>query len=114
MGGFPAGNQFLTMNDLLLSSVSIEVLSQKVAALVLKELRKELLDRPSQGVDSVDRSIDRFIDKRKAAHLASVCVSTIDNWGRSGKITRHYFGGSVRFWLPELLEFLKSHKVDQS
>ncbi len=54
---------------------------------------------------------ERYLNKKDAAKIAGVCPSTIDGWGRSKKITRHYFGGSVRFWLPELLEFLRAQRA---
>lgn len=62
--------------------------------------------------DSVLRNDpDRYIGKREASKIASVSTSTIDNWGRDGKLTRHYFGGCVRFWLPELMAFLEAQRV---
>ncbi len=55
---------------------------------------------------------ERYINRKIAAEIASVSVSTIDNWGREGKIERYHFGGSVRFHLPELLEYLKKQRSE--
>lgn len=50
-----------------------------------------------------------YVTKREAARLISVCVSTIDNAARAGKIKRHYVGKSVRFLRSEVLALAKSH-----
>lgn len=65
---------------------------------------------PPQVLSAITEN--RFLSKKESAAIAAVSTSTIDNWGREGKISRHYFGGSVRFWLPELMDFLRSHKVE--
>lgn len=83
-----------------------QIISQRLAT-----IEQLLIDIKHQKPKEISRNLDQYIDKKKAAQIASVSTSTIDNWGRSRKITRHYFGGSVRFWLPELLEFLKSQRV---
>lgn len=80
------------------------VLEQRLA-----NVEQLLLDiKSSSSEDQNLETQDRYVNKKEAAQLASVSTSTIDNWARSGKICRYYFGGSVRFWLPEVLEFLQS------
>ncbi|MCB0687936.1 MAG: hypothetical protein KDC53_15475 [Saprospiraceae bacterium] len=86
-----------------------QIISQR-----LSTIEQLLLDLKHQKPTVLEEKPDKYVNKKEAANLAGVSTSTIDNWGRSGKITRHYFGGSVRFWLPELLDFLKKQKVGKS
>ncbi len=57
-----------------------------------------------------DVSDNRYIDKRQAAKIANVSVSTIDNWRRSGRIKPYYFESAVRFHYAEFMEFLNGQK----
>ena len=51
-----------------------------------------------------------YVNKREAARLIGVCVSTIDNAARAGKIKRHYVGEkAVRFERVQVLALAKSH-----
>jgi len=53
---------------------------------------------------------DRYIDKRTAAKIAGVSVSSIDNWRRAKKIVPYYFDSAVRFKYAEFIEFLDNQK----
>ena len=55
---------------------------------------------------------ERYIDKKEAAKIAGVSVSTIDNWRRSKKIQPYYFDSAVRFRYDEFLGFLSDQKLD--
>lgn len=86
-----------------------QIISQR-----LSTIEQLLIDLKHQRPPEVVKKPEKYIDKKEAAQIASVSTSTIDNWARSGKISRHYFGGSVRFWVPELMEFLEEQKMKAS
>lgn len=75
----------------------------------VNELLEEKNNSPESAIDAEYK--EKFITKKEVAAIASVSTSTVDNWARAGKITRHYFGASVRFFQPELMEFLKKNKA---
>lgn len=76
-------------------------------ALLLKEVQ-ELRD--SRSVNS--ETEDRYIDKKEAAQIAGVSVSTIDNWRRGKRIAPYYFDSAVRFQYKEFMTFLASQRLD--
>lgn len=49
-----------------------------------------------------------FLTKKQAAKKLSCSTSTIDNYARAGKLTRHYLGRVVRFKEEEVLDLVKS------
>lgn len=46
---------------------------------------------------------DGLLTKKQAAGLLAVSCSTVDNYARAGRLTRHYIGKSVRFARGEVL-----------
>lgn len=51
-----------------------------------------------------------YVTKKEAARLISVCIATIDNARRAGKIKAHRIGNrAVRFDRNEVLALAKSH-----
>ena len=69
---------------------------------VLQELRKEQRaegSSPSEG--------HYYVSKRQAARLLDCSLSTIDNHARSGRLTRHYIGKTVRFDRAQVLSLAK-------
>lgn len=91
-------------------TLSIEITHDEFREVIRNSI-SEVLEPIIAALSKKEISIsERYIDKKQAADIASVSTSSIDNWARSGYITRFYFGGAVRFWLPELLEFLQSKK----
>ena len=65
------------------------------------------LQTPRQRDDEPGQASPNYVTKREAARLISVCISTIDNAARAGKLKRHYVGKSVRFLRTEVLELAK-------
>ena len=51
----------------------------------------------------VEREKDILLSKQDAAKLLKVSVSTIENYGRSGMLEKHYIGRSVRFKRRDVL-----------
>ena len=76
---------------------------------ILLELKQNTLLESSTERDVPTQ--DDFLNKKEAAKLASLSVSTIDNLRRQGKLKPYYFGSSVRFKRSELLEFLESKRL---
>lgn len=50
-----------------------------------------------------------YVSKKEAGRLLGVCVSSVDNAARAGKLKRHYVGKSVRFDRSEVLALAKAH-----
>ena len=50
-----------------------------------------------------------FVSKKEAARLLGVCVSSVDNAARAGKLKRSYFGKTVRFDRTEVLALARPH-----
>ena len=73
---------------------------------LLLELKQEIQELKSRQNKSVN--VDRYIDKKEAASIAGVSLSTINNWRRAKKMKIYYFDSVVRFHLGEFLEFLSS------
>lgn len=48
-----------------------------------------------------------FVTKKQAAQQLNCSTSTIDNYARAGRLTRHYIGRTVRFKLEEVLALAK-------
>ena len=71
---------------------------------LLLELTKEIQELKSNQSNSID--LDRYIDKKEAADIAGVSLSTINNWRRAKKVKVYYFDSIVRFHYGEFLEFL--------
>ena len=46
---------------------------------------------------------NELLTKQEAAKLLKVSVSTIENYGRSGMLEKHYIGRSVRFKRRDVL-----------
>lgn len=74
---------------------------------LLLKLTKEVQELKSNQSNSIDE--DRYIDKKEAAKIAGVSLSTINNWRRAKKIKVYYFDSVVRFHYGEFLEFLAQH-----
>jgi len=93
-------NPFQELNDNLLSiKESLSALQKDVQL---------LKDKRSIADEEV-----RYIDKKVAAKIASVSLSTIDSWRRSRRIMPYYFDTAVRFRYDEFMEFLAGHRIDR-
>lgn len=73
---------------------------------LLLELKQEVQELKDQRSNSDNK--DRYIDKKEAANIAGVSLSTINNWRRAKKVKVYYFDSVVRFHLGEFLEFLSN------
>ena len=74
--------------------------------ILIKEVQELRNSKPLLSND------ERYIDKKEAAKIACVSVSTIDNWRRSKKIQPYYFDSAVRFKYEEFVSFLSAQKLD--
>ena len=93
-------------NTVLLTTISTDQLK----ALITESVTKCLASQPPARDPVPDEAAPTFVNKKEAARLISVCPSSIDNFARSGKLKRHYFGGkSVRFERSQVLALAKSH-----
>lgn len=77
---------------------------------IVTTLQNDINQIKERSSDNKTGSDDRYIDKRSAAKIANVSVSTIDNWRRSGRILPYYFDSAVRFHYGEFMEFLAQQK----
>lgn len=82
-----------------------KMLVDKLEALEVKidELRE-------QGQQS-EEDPDRLINKKEAANLLGVSVSTIDNMRRDGFLIPYRFGKAVRFRLSDLDELAEKRRA---
>ncbi len=82
--------------------------------LFIKENLSSLIKEVKELRDSkpLSSNEERYIDKKEAAKIAGVSVSTIDNWRRSKKIQPYYFDSAVRFRYEEFVSFLSAQKLD--
>ena len=67
--------------------------------LILKHVTKE------------EQELERLLDKKEAANILGVSVSTIDNLRRDGFLTPTRFGKAVRFKLSDLYELADKRKA---
>jgi len=96
------------MEKVLFTALSKQDLEALVIDCVQVCLKKHA---PQPARDTIpDEAAPPFVSKKEAARLLSCSPSSIDNFGRSGKLTRHYVGGkSVRFERSQVLALAKSH-----
>lgn len=88
-----------------------EVLEKRL--LFIENLLLELKQNSSSNF-AKERDVpipNEFLNKKEAARIASLSVSTIDNLRREGELKPYYFGSSVRFKRAELLEYLESRRL---
>lgn len=97
------------MKDLVLTTLTRDELQALVIDSVKVCLKNHSAQQPARRDDVPGQAAANYVTKREAARLISVCVSTIDNAARAGKIKRHYVGKSVRFLRSEVLELAKVH-----
>lgn len=98
------------MQNLVFTQLKIE----EIKDLFRRELENYFLDNPISPPINPETDQPEYISKRKAAKLADVCTSTVDNWARAGKIKRHYFGSAVRFNRVEFLGYLEGKKSGEN
>lgn len=55
----------------------------------------------------IPKNDEDLLTKKEAAQLLKCSTSTVDNYARSGILTRFYLGRSVRFKRKELLQLIK-------
>ncbi len=66
--------------------------------------------QPPRHPDTVPgQAAPPYVSKKEAGRLLGVCVSSVDNAARAGKLKRHYVGKSVRFDRSEVLALAKAH-----
>ncbi len=87
-----------------------EVLEKRLSFIenLLLELKQNSSSNFSKELDVPIQN--EFLNKKEAAKLASLSVSTIDNLRRAGELKPYDFGSSVRFKRSELLEYLESRR----
>jgi len=84
-----------------------KVLSDKLDALSAK---LDALSEQGQGHHQEDEP-DRLLNKKEAANLLGVSVSTIDNMRRDGFLTPYRFGKAVRFRMSDLEDLAERRKA---
>ena len=73
-------------------------------------LKRQAAQQPAKRDDVPGQAGANYVTKREAARLISVCIATIDNARRAGKIKAHRIGNrAVRFDRNEVLALAKSH-----
>jgi len=95
------------MINLIVNSEELESLIGDSVCKALREYLPEMV--PFQP--KVEQPPE-YISKRRAAKIAGVSVSTIDNWRRAGKIEKYVLGGSVRFKHLDFIAFLESSRLN--
>lgn len=99
----------LTMkeNELVVIELTRQEFESTLDAFLEKALRRLALEKPAQNTEEAADGNVLFINKREAAKILSVCVSTIDNHANAGHLTRYNVGKSVRFDRKQVLELAK-------
>lgn len=49
-----------------------------------------------------------FLTRNQAAKLLGVCLATIDNWTKQGRLTKHRINSVVRYKKSELLDSMQT------
>ncbi|PTM11094.1 MAG: hypothetical protein DA408_14475 [Bacteroidetes bacterium] len=73
----------------------------------IENLLTWIAERPEQE----ETEQERLLDKKQAAKVLGVSVSTIDNMRRDGFLTPYRFGKAVRFKLSDLYELTEKRKA---
>ncbi|MEM7105654.1 MAG: helix-turn-helix domain-containing protein [Bacteroidota bacterium] len=98
------------MSDLIVSMTKADL--EATIANCVKNTLTELNHQPTTAVveeQPTDNS-DVFLTKAESANFLKCSPSTIDNYARAGKLTRHYRGRNVLFPKNELRALIKSGK----
>jgi len=77
---------------------------------------KELLSKHLENIFMLIKELTnerQFLTRKDVARLIGISLSTVDYWARTGKITKHYVGTSVRFSRSEILSKFKIHKNEK-
>lgn len=91
---------------MLTFSIDAAQLESLIVQTVTKTLEEQFGKRKKTESEPKDEL--EFITKKKAAEIAAVSVSTIDNWRRAGYIKPYYFGSSCRYKRVDILAYLES------
>ena len=87
------------MKNLILSGFDKSELEQ-----IIKDCVNACLKANERGqAKEQPKDENELLTKQEAAKLLKVSVSTIENYGRSGMLEKHYIGRSVRFKRKDVL-----------
>lgn len=79
--------------------IHLEDLKGIIAQSIAQELEK--FQTPKEEQTKVDANL--LITRKEAAKLLNVCLATLDNWTREGKLTKYRNGNTVRYKKSEVL-----------
>ena len=92
------------MKDLVLTTLTRDELQALVIDSVKVCLKHHTAQTPVPRDDTPTEAGQAFVSKKQAARLLDCSVSSVDNFARAGRLTRHYVGGkSVRFDRQQVL-----------
>ena len=94
------------MNDMILSSISIEELEKRITSRIISELQQSKNSRELQPAVE-----EEFITVKKAADLIGVSKVTVHKWKKAGKLKAYYFNTRVRFKKTEILKYFEAIKI---
>jgi|GEM_PF-2738860 len=86
----------------------LKELEASLQATVTETIRSHFKEREEPGPAG-----EGLLTKKEAAALLSVSTSTVDNYARAGRLTRHYIGKSVRFERREVLGLAKTKNSNE-
>lgn len=71
-------------------------------------LKRHAAQRPEKWDATPEQAGEVFVSKKQAARLLDCSQSTIDNFARSGRLTRSYVGKAVRFDRQQVLSLAQN------
>lgn len=92
------------MNSSNLVVVPLEDLKSIISHSISQELEK--INTPS--ADELEAKEDVLLTRKETAKLLNVCVATLDNWTREGKLTKYRNGSVVRYNRKEVISSFTS------
>ena len=100
----------MAMEKVVFTALTKQDLEALVIDCVQVCLKRQAAQQPAKRDDVPGQAGANYVTKREAARLISVCIATIDNARRAGKIKAHRIGNrAVRFDRNEVLALAKSH-----
>jgi excisionase family DNA binding protein len=96
------------MQDIVLISIS----ETTIRNIVEQAVRKVIAETQSLPVTPDDGK--QLISRKEAAHLAGVCLATLDNKVKAGVLSKYRTGGVVRFKKSEVIDAFSQSIFSQS
>ena len=85
--------------------VHIDELKELISSSVAEQLEKQ-----KKETLIADEKENILLTRKETAKLLGVCVATLDNWTREGKLTKYRNGNTVRYSKKEVLNSFSNLK----